>query len=558
MRTPTKVGMSDPRAAATEVLLEAAARAVGARRAYLLPPGVPPPKPHRVGLLRREEAHPLSVEIPDEHPARRLVLELPRPPTPEDSLVARALVRVFEPVRARREPPEHRVPDPAAVLEGLARGSEEGVGAMLGTVLELLGAPAGAVVEKEGAVWTHGQGRPVLRKAARQALSTEGFCELRGRHFRLVRLRRGGVDVGGLAVEAVGDGPGLEAAATLLGRALDPPPSTASSPESRGLSDLSTVLSVVPLPAVAVDREGRLTGASPEGERLFGLTEFDLGSPVLHRLSALGAERVFAGGDPPAGVALDGGWYEPACAVLPSGGRLFVLLDRGRQETLDRIRDELVAAMAHELRTPVAGVKALLEVLRVSGGKLDPDHASGMAGEGIREVTRLERLVEDLLLTTRAATGGVTAHVDEIALRPVVEDVVKHSRLRYPDRTFEVSGEARATADPALVRHAVWHLVDNAAKFSDPGDGVAVTISAGRGGAEVRVTDEGPGIFSGDIDDLFRAFHRLDRNTSAAQGGAGVGLYLAKLVVEAQDGEIWVRSRLGKGSTFGFRLPPAV
>ncbi len=546
--------MSDPRAAATEVLLEAAARAVGARRAYLLPPGVPPPEPRQVGLFRRDEAHPLSIEIPDEFPPRRLVLELPRPPTPEDVLVARALVRVFEPVQPKPPRSERPSMDPEAVLVSVARGTDGGPGAMLEAVVEALGASAGAVVEEAGAVWTHGHGRPVLRKAARRALERDGFAEIRGRHFRLVRLWQGGEVVGGLAVEGVSGGSGLDAAAALVTAALGRPRPASAEPGPQVAPDLPTALSALPIPAVALDPEGRLVGASPEAERLFELTEFDRGVPVLHRLRPLEADGVLAGGDPPSEVLLDDLWYEPACAVLPSGGRLFVLLDRSRQEALDQIRDELVAAMAHELRTPIAGVKALLEVLRLSGGKLDAERASDMVGEGIREITRLERLVEDLLLTTRAATGGIVAHADQIELRPVADDVVKHSRERYPDRIFEVSGEAHAVADPTLVRHALWHLVDNAAKFSGPGDTVTVEISEG---AEVRVIDEGQGIFSGDLEEVFRPFHRLDRNTAAAHGGAGIGLYLAKLVVEAQDGELWVRSRLGKGSTFGFRLPPS-
>jgi signal transduction histidine kinase len=73
----------------------------------------------------------------------------------------------------------------------------------------------------------------------------------------------------------------------------------------------------------------------------------------------------------------------------------------------------------------------------------------------------------------------------------------------------------------------------------------------------VQVSDTGEGIFSGDIPDLFLPFRRMDRNATSPHGGAGIGLYLVKAVLEAQGGTVWVRSRLGKGSTFGFRLPAA-
>lgn len=554
----SRAGVPDPKAAATEVLLEAAARAVGAHRAYLLPPGVPAPRPRRSGLLRRDEAHPLTVEIPDEHPPRRLVLELPRPPTPEDGLVARALVRVFEPVRAPARPEPAGRPPSTDLLDALARAMDEGPGALLGAVLEPVGVRAGGLAEVGGRTWTLGQGRPVLRKAARRALDEDGSCEIRGRHFRLFRLERGGEVVGGLAAESPADDAPLAAAVRILTEALGPAgPAPGPAPVAEPSEDLATALAVLPIPAILLDPSGRLEGASPEAERLFQLTEFDVGTQVAHRLGDLRADRVLAGTDLPEKVLVDERWYEPACAVLASGSRLFVLLDRSHQQDLDRSRDELVAAMAHELRTPIAGVRALLEVLRISGGKIPAERASGMVGEGVREVGRLERLVEDLILTARAATGGVVAHPGEIALRPVADEVVRHARERYPDRGFEVEGEARAMADPALVRHAVWHLVDNAAKFAEAGDAVRVEIEENPKGAEIRVIDDGPGIFSGDLPDLFRPFHRLDRNTAAPHGGAGIGLYLVKTVLEAQGGEVWARSRLGKGSIFTFRLPRA-
>lgn len=551
---------SDGRTKAFEPLLEAITRALDAHRALLLPPGVSAPRPRRVGWLRREETYPVTVEVPGEHPPRRLVVELTRPPTSEDRLVAHALARMFEPVE-RPKPQRRRAvpPDPKVLLEALRRPTGERPEALLRAALAVTEAAAGALATAgdEPEVWTRGPGRPILRNAALEAVGgPDGRVEAFGRVFTVRRLVWDGGVVGGLAVEGSPDPRQLGAVTPVLAAALRPtgaeePPSF--DPEA----ELETALTVLPIPALAVDHEGRLAGASPEAERLFALTDFDLGTAVAHRLSELAVDRVLAGGDLPREVLIGERWYEPVCATLPSGGRLFVLLDRTRTDELEQAQEELVAAMAHELRTPIAGVKALLEVLKVAGARQPAERRESMVEEGIREIGRLERLVEDLLLATRAATGGIVAHPDTIEMRPVADNVVRQVRERYPDRVVELSGEARVRADPALARHALWHLVDNAAKFSGAGDRIRVEIEETSKGVEVHVHDEGPGIFSGNVPDLFRPFHRLDRNTAAPHGGAGVGLYLVKAVLEAQGGSVWVRTRLGRGSTFSLRLPAA-
>jgi two-component system sensor histidine kinase ResE len=267
-------------------------------------------------------------------------------------------------------------------------------------------------------------------------------------------------------------------------------------------------------------------------------------------------ERVMFSGNETGDVELGDRTFEAAAATMPSGGRVAVLIDRSNVESLERLQEDLVASVAHELRTPIAAVQGLVQLLKLRASKLAPERLAMLLDDGEREIARLERLVEDLLLAARVATGGIVAVPDAINLRPIADDVVGRASPRYSDRRFVVEGDAEAHADPSLVRHVIWHLVDNAGKFSRPDGTVRVRIELVKDEPQVHVTDEGEGIFSGDIPKLFRRFRQLDPSATRQHGGAGLGLFLTKAILDALGGRVWVRSRLGQGSTFSVALPP--
>lgn len=553
---------------ASNVLVEAIARALGARRAQLIPKGHPASSdaPGREGRgsrlrrLRRAEAHNLRVEVLTAGGPHDLVLELPRPPTLEDRLIAESLASSL--VAPGERAPSGRTPRAAAALEvlrSLGGASDEGPERVLRETLRILRATAGSVamMSDPPRVWTSGPGRPVLERAAMEAMEgPEGRVEVAGRTFLVRRIHWGGVLLGGFAVEGGTASAELRGCLWVLGamlRAEIPPPE--QEPVADPAGDLVAALSVLRAPAVIVGPDGRLVGMSPDAERLFGLTDFDVGEPAAVRLPALPIEALRRGEPLPPELFISDGCYEPSTVPLPSGARLLVLLDRSREERRRRTQDELLAAMSHELRTPIAGVKALLEVLRLPATVREPERLEMFVSEGVREVSRLERLVEDLLLSARTATGGMNPRPDTIELRPIAEDVVRNLVHRYPDRRFDIVGRASAFADPGLVRHAMWHLFDNAAKFDPSGGAVTIELAEEETGPEIQVSDEGPGIFSGDLARVFEPFQRLEHDTTSQHGGAGVGLYLVKAIVEANGGKVGARSRLGKGSTFSFRLP---
>lgn len=540
-----------------KALLEALRHALGARSVWLEPRDAPRPESFKAGgVLRRGEVHHLTVDVPSS--SRRLVCALGRLPTEEDTLLAGAVASALEPPATRRPgPPSVRL---RTALASLSAPVERRTEAVLDTAVQLAGAPAGALaLTGDRGTIVRGTGKAALRRAASEAMGgADGRIEQAGRSFLAVPLVWYGTTVGGLALEDSADTPEIRAYANLAAAVLRPPEPPPPPTGREGLEDLRAALATIPLAAIAVDTEGNLLGASPEAERMFGLVaDFDLGLPVLGRLRSEALEAIVLGAPVDERLLEVGdGTYEPAAVPLPGGGRVVTLHDRTQQETLERLQEDLVASVAHELRTPIAAVKGLVQLMQLRAGKLEPDKLAALLADGAAEIARLERLVEDLLLAARVATGGIVAQPDAIDLRPIAEDVVSHALPRYGDRRFEITGEAEAYADPSLVRHAIWHLVDNAAKFG-PRDGrVRITIADGAEGPEVHVSDEGEGIFSGDIPNLFKRFRQLDPSATRQHGGSGLGLFLVKSIVDAHDGRVWVESRLGRGSTFSVRLQP--
>ncbi|HYD11204.1 MAG TPA: HAMP domain-containing sensor histidine kinase, partial [Acidimicrobiales bacterium] len=167
-----------------------------------------------------------------------------------------------------------------------------------------------------------------------------------------------------------------------------------------------------------------------------------------------------------------------------------------------------------------------------------------------RNIDRLQRLVEDLLFVASVTDGAHALHRAQTDLGALVDELASaRVRVDRPDDVPELA------VDADKIRHALAHLVDNACKHSDADAHVVVSLTVLDGEVEIAVTDTGPGIFSGDIPTLFSRFHQLDGSSTRATGGTGLGLYVARRIVEAHGGRIGCTSRLGHGSRFALTLP---
>jgi signal transduction histidine kinase len=228
-------------------------------------------------------------------------------------------------------------------------------------------------------------------------------------------------------------------------------------------------------------------------------------------------------------------------------------------EGLERLRRDLVANVSHELKTPITAIRAHLENLLDGVERADPETLQVMLAQS----ERLGRLVDQLLDLSRLESGDVPLDRAPVPLAPLVSQVLSEIDVARTDRGIAVSSEMPEDLPPAFadrerVHQVLFNLVDNAVRHTPSGG--AVTVSAHRhdGSVEVEVHDTGVGIPAEHIPRLFERFYRVDTSRSRDDdGGTGIGLAIARSVVEAHGGQIHAASEPGRGSTFTFELPVA-
>jgi two-component system, OmpR family, sensor kinase len=232
-----------------------------------------------------------------------------------------------------------------------------------------------------------------------------------------------------------------------------------------------------------------------------------------------------------------------------------------RVALLVRSEKEVLANVSHELRTPLARIHVALEL--AEGG--DPERAQRYLREIAADLGELERLVDDVLTAARLDLGlGRSgeplpqlrlAAVDGAAL---VGQAAARFAERHPERSLETDcEEALPTieADAVLLRRAIDNLLENAQKYSEAGSPIALRASTEEDGLLVEVVDRGMGVDPEDLPMVFKPFFRGDRSRARSTGGVGLGLALARGIVEAHGGTIALESEVGKGTCARIRLP---
>ena len=232
-----------------------------------------------------------------------------------------------------------------------------------------------------------------------------------------------------------------------------------------------------------------------------------------------------------------------------------------RLERLVRSEKELLANVSHELRTPLARIRVAVD-LAAEG---DLERAHRYLGEMAADVGELGRLVEDILTAARLDLAAGKSASAELPLRREPVDASEllaraadRFRAAHPGRRLELDAAGPLPgleADPALLRRVLENLLDNAHKYSDPGEPIELAARAEGGSLVVEVRDRGIGIDAADLPRLFTPFFRTDRSRARGTGGVGLGLALARRIVEAHGGRIAAESAPGKGTAVRFSVP---
>jgi signal transduction histidine kinase len=221
------------------------------------------------------------------------------------------------------------------------------------------------------------------------------------------------------------------------------------------------------------------------------------------------------------------------------------------------LREAFVGVISHELRTPITAIYGLSRVLRQRGDALTADARNDAIADIEAESDRLYRLVEDLLVLSRAESGRVEIEPEPINLGRLVGHLIDAEAQRLPDRRFVVTAPADLPlieAEATYVEQVVRNYVANAAKYSEAPEVIEVVVSVDGDDVVVQVLDRGIGIDAEAADHAFDLFFR-SRDASRAASGAGIGLFVCRQLVDAMGGRTWLRPRDGGGTEAGFRLP---
>lgn len=228
-------------------------------------------------------------------------------------------------------------------------------------------------------------------------------------------------------------------------------------------------------------------------------------------------------------------------------------------EENDRRKNEFLATLGHELRNPLAPLTTGLELLRRLGLPEDAEPVREMME---RQVGSMARLVDDLLDVNRITTGRLRLQRESLPLSSVLQRAVETSRPLVEERshrlTVSIGEDALLDADPTRLSQVFVALLNNAAKYTDPGGSIAVVTRREGDAVSVSVRDSGRGIAAAELPDIFRMFSRTSRAIESGEAGLGVGLSLARSLVEMHGGTIVAHSDgPGRGCEFRVRLPIA-
>jgi len=330
---------------------------------------------------------------------------------------------------------------------------------------------------------------------------------------------------------------------------------------------------------VSVDGEGSVLTFNPAAEHMFGYAAQEVVGMSFAKLLAeppegsapLMGPLAFAGrGSAQAGRRCEAVGMHKRGTPFPvelSGNRITTIgrtvyvvtfRDISDAKRIERMQDAFVSVVSHELRTPLTSLIGALEL--INSGVLDafPNKAAAMLAMATTNAERLSRLVGDIIDVERLRLGRMALQIESIDLVEVcsqglVEGQPDGDRSGIQLR-LEAPGSARVLGDKCRMAQVMTNLLSNALKFSSPGEAVVVAVTRKAGHVRVSVTDRGPGIAQHLQERIFERFFQADRSDQRSNTGAGLGLSIAKAIVEQHGGHIGVESAPGAGATFFFEL----
>ncbi len=345
---------------------------------------------------------------------------------------------------------------------------------------------------------------------------------------------------------------------------------------------MAAMLASSPDPVLMTDQQNRLIIANPAAIQLLGL-EYQSGKILpVERLTInsklkmlLNSQNV--GVDTlefqlPSGQIL----MATASSILAEGeikGRVCILRDVTRFKQLDALKSEFVSTVSHDLRSPLTLMRGYATMLEMVG-QLN-EQQTNYVRKIVGGVENMSRLVNNLLDLGRIE-AGISLQVETVLIHEIVDRIVSGQQIHAAQKRIALSSEiaqdtpATMEADPSLLQQALNNLVENALKYTRPEGKVLVRVSVRQEKIIFEIIDNGIGISPLDQPRLFEKFYRGAQTAAASSSsgqsgsgsivakdthGTGLGLAIVKSITDRHNGQVWVESQLGKGSTFGMAIP---
>jgi two-component system phosphate regulon sensor histidine kinase PhoR len=242
-------------------------------------------------------------------------------------------------------------------------------------------------------------------------------------------------------------------------------------------------------------------------------------------------------------------------------GYVVILQDLTQVRRLQVMRRDFISNLSHELRSPLASLRAVVETLQ--GGAIDDRPAAErFLQQAESEVNTMTQMVEEMTELSQIESGQVRLKLAPTDVAELVDGPVERFRPQAEAAGLSLNvelpaGLPPALADPDRVRQVIANLIHNAFKFTPAGGDILITAAAEGAEVVIEVRDTGVGIAKGDLPRVFERFYKSDKARTRGRGGTGLGLAIARHIVEVHGGRIWVKSKEGKGSRFFFSLPRA-
>ncbi|MDD5287777.1 MAG: ATP-binding protein [Dehalococcoidales bacterium] len=332
-------------------------------------------------------------------------------------------------------------------------------------------------------------------------------------------------------------------------------------------SKLTTVLYNMTDGVIVTDKEGNITLANQTAGKLFNFQAVAVNAKTVieathdHEVANL-TERCLATGEQfNTQVELTSGKYLRVVAIPISGkvfsGSLLLFQDLTDLRNLQTMRRELVGNISHDLRTPLAGIKVMVETLH-DGAIDDKNTAFDFLNRIESEVDRLTQMVSELTGLSRIEVGDAELKKEPVNLNELITEAIMQLKPLADKQNVTLNpvlpnSLPSVNIDKERLSQTITNLIHNAIKFNRIGGNVTVITTSDDKTVTVKVVDTGIGIPRNSLSHVFERFYKSDK--SRAERGSGLGLAIAKHTIEAHGGTIWAQSEEGKGSTFSFTIP---